>query len=107
MKIHYKPEDVDCRLCTMYADGKDGRKRGCTVPHCICLAERMEAGAVGYREALKGNLQHAASTAKPPDAASRNFPGTLWLDQAHKERMDFLRWYVGWVRKDIKVYFGT
>lgn len=43
----YKPEDVACVLCTEYI-----KKLGCTALSCTCLAERMEAGTVGYAEAM-------------------------------------------------------
>ena len=43
----YKPEDVSCVLCTEYV-----KKLGCTALSCPCLAERMEAGTVGYAEAV-------------------------------------------------------
>ena len=46
--FHYSPGDVDCTLCTKYG----GKKRGCTVKACPWLAERIEAGVVGYEEAL-------------------------------------------------------
>lgn len=39
----YKPEDVACVLCAEYV-----KKLGCTALSCPCLAERMEAGVVGY-----------------------------------------------------------
>lgn len=39
----YKPEDVSCVLCTEYV-----KKLGCTALSCPCLAERVEAGTVGY-----------------------------------------------------------
>lgn len=39
--FRYKPEDVDCKLCTEYR-----KKLGCTVKGCPFLAERMEAGVV-------------------------------------------------------------
>ena len=43
----YKPEDVACVLCAEYV-----KKLGCTALSCPCLAERMEAGVVGYAEAV-------------------------------------------------------
>ena len=43
----YKPEDVACVLCAEYV-----KKLGCTALSCPCLAERMEAGVVGYTEAV-------------------------------------------------------
>ncbi len=43
----YQPSDVSCRLCTEYV-----KKAGCTARRCPWLAERIEAGVVGYREAV-------------------------------------------------------
>ena len=61
--FRYKPEHVACHLCTEY-----NRKRGCTAQGCPWLAERIEAGVVGYyrkardemREllAVKANVDH-------------------------------------------------
>lgn len=39
----YTPEDVDCKLCTEYV-----KKFGCTACGCPWMAERIEAGVVGY-----------------------------------------------------------
>ena len=43
----YSPQDVSCQLCTEYV-----KKVGCTALRCPWLAERIEAGVVGYREAI-------------------------------------------------------
>ena len=45
--FQYKPEHTDCKLCDKYAAGK-----GCTADGCPWLAERIEAGVVGYEEAI-------------------------------------------------------
>ena len=45
----YTPKDVSCQLCTEYV-----KKLGCTALRCPWLAERIEAGVVGYREAVLG-----------------------------------------------------
>ena len=39
----YTPKDVSCQLCTEYV-----KKQGCTALRCPWLAERIEAGVVGY-----------------------------------------------------------
>lgn len=44
-RFRYKPEDVDCKLCTEY------RHRRCTQPSCPWLAERIESGVVCYDDA--------------------------------------------------------
>ena len=41
--FRYKPEHVRCCLCTEYDP-----KTGCTAQGCPWLAERIEAGVVGY-----------------------------------------------------------
>ena len=45
--FEYQPSDVSCQLCTEYV-----KKQGCTASRCPWLKERIEAGVVGYREAV-------------------------------------------------------
>ena len=51
-KLTYKKEDVDCKLCTEYR----GKKHPC--PHDVCpfIAERIEAGAVTYWDAVNAMI---------------------------------------------------
>jgi len=49
----YTPKDVSCQLCTEYV-----KKLGCTALRCPWLAERIEAGVVGYREAVLETFPH-------------------------------------------------
>ena len=49
----YSPKDVSCQLCTEYV-----KKLGCTALRCPWLAERIEAGVVGYREAVLETFPH-------------------------------------------------
>ena len=51
-KPTYKKEDVDCKLCTEYR----GKKHPC--PHDVCpfIAERIEAGAVTYWDAVNAMI---------------------------------------------------
>lgn len=78
----YTPEDVACKLCTEY------KKRNCTAPSgCLCIAERIEAGAVSY-----GEIVHAAF--KKPSVTLRwrlrylieHFEDTLWESENHEKR---------------------
>lgn len=81
--FRYTPEDVDCRLCTAFI-----RKDGCTAPRCLYLAERIEAGVVGYDELLRESF--------PADSVFRwrlrmlleTFDGTLWQNEKHVRRME-------------------
>ena len=59
--FRYKPEDVDCKLCTEYR-----KKLGCAVKGCPFLAERIEAGVVGYGDAVQNTLsRHMALEPEP------------------------------------------
>lgn len=71
--FRYKPEDVDCKLCTEYR-----KKLGCTVKGCPFLAERIEAGVVGYGDAVQNTLAHHTALAPRLTALIRLFPGTMW-----------------------------
>ncbi len=86
----YKPEDVDCKLCTEYRS-----KTGCSAKKCVCLAERIEAGVVGYGEAVMGTFAHCYPLHSRLTLLVRRFPGTLWTDDAHRRRMELLRTWLG------------
>ena len=72
-RFKYKPDDVDCRLCTEF------RKRKCTLEGCPWIAERIEAGVVSYAEAVMkvfssyGLLRHRLA-----DLVD-SYPGTFWM----------------------------
>ena len=54
----YTAKDYDCKYCLHYG----GKKKGCLIPVCCCLEERIKAGcdltkgADGYRH-IPGNPQ--------------------------------------------------
>lgn len=62
----YTPKDVSCQLCTEYV-----KKLGCTALRCPWLAERIEAGVVGYFS------QHYSSNQKNQKIFLRFFKNTL------------------------------
>ena len=70
--FRYKPEDVDCKLCTEYR-----KKLGCAVKGCPFLAERIEAGVVGYGDAVQNTLSRHMALAPRLTALIRLFPGTM------------------------------
>ena len=43
--FRYKPKDVECPYCTEY-----DHKHPCPLNQCICLEERIEAGALDLTE---------------------------------------------------------
>lgn len=77
----YKPEDVSCVLCTEYV-----KKLGCTALSCPCLAERMEAGTVGYAEAVAELFPYRPRLTARIMRLAERFPGTMWQDDAHRKR---------------------
>ena len=86
----YKPEDVSCVLCTEYV-----KKLGCTALSCPCLAERMEAGTVGYAEAVAELFPYRPRLTARIMRLAESFPGTMWQDDAHRKRMETLRLLLG------------
>jgi len=54
----YTARDCDCKFCLHYG----GKKKGCLIPVCCCLEERIKAGcdltkgADGYRH-IRGDPQ--------------------------------------------------
>ena len=93
--FHYSPEDVDCILCAKYG----GKKRGCTVKACPWLAERIEAGVVGYEEAVRDTFPHDAHLDARLRTVVHRFTGSLFLTPAHERRMERIKAEQGYRRK--------
>ena len=51
-KFEYTAEMCDCRLCEHYG----GKLRGCKVPRCVCLEERIAVGAASLKEVMKETM---------------------------------------------------
>ena len=89
-RFKYKPDDVDCRLCTEF------RKRKCTLEGCPWIAERIETGVVSYAEAVMkvfssyGLLRHRLA-----DLVD-SYPGTFWIDERHRNRMEWFSHQLGY-----------
>ena len=81
--FHYTPADVDCRFCTAFS-----RHRCAASDGCVCVAERIEAGVVGYAEALRAVFPKRLSPALRARLRflAENFSGSLWEDAGHEER---------------------
>ena len=99
----YKPEDVSCVLCTEYV-----KKLGCTALSCPCLAERMEAGTVGYAEAVAELFPYRPRLTARIMRLAERFPGTMWQDDAHRKRMETLRLLLGFRKeRDTPEFFAA
>ena len=95
--FRYTPKDVNCKLCTEYR----GKRNRC--PACPWIAERIEAGAVGYEEAVrdafprdKGDDPHLDGRL---NAVIFSFPGSMFLDGEHRKRMEELKIRMGFRRR--------
>lgn len=100
----YEMEDVECKFCTEY----DRKKGGCTRKVCPWLAERIEAGVVGYEEALLDSFPNNPGLGDRLRTAIQLFHGSLWLDENHRQRMEALKAREGYrPRRDTPAYFAA
>ena len=100
----YEMEDVECKFCTEYNEEK-GR---CTRRICPWLAERIEVGAVGYEEALLDSFPNTPGLMARLHTAVRLFHGSLWLNEAHRQRMETLKAREGsHPQRDTPAYFAA
>ena len=90
--FRYTPEDVDCKLCTEYR-----KKTGCAACTCPWLAERIEAGVIGYREAVMETFSGCSALLPRLHLLVRLFPGAL-RDEAHTRRMEGMQARLGYRR---------
>lgn len=102
--FQYRPEDVDCSLCSKYA----GKRKNCKAHGCPWLAERIEAGTVGYEEALLETFPRDAHLDARLHTAIRRFTGSLFLTAAHKNRMEQMKIREGYrKRRDTPAYYAA
>ena len=132
----YTPKDVSCQLCTEYvkklgctsssqsplvsvsADGencahslapplptKSTTLRGPQT--CPWLAERIEAGVVGYREAVLETFPHERRLFQRLSLLIKHYPGSLWRNEQHERRMQYQRTVQGYHRRrDTNAYYA-
>lgn len=99
----YRPGDVSCQLCTEYI-----KKLGCTALCCPWLAERMEAGVVGYREAIAETFAFDRRLFQRLNLLVKHFPGSLWGNAQHERRMQFERAVQKYRRsRDTNAYYAA
>lgn len=99
----YTPADVDCKLCTEYV-----KKFGCTACGCPWMAERIEAGVVGYAEVVRQMFPHDKRLMARLEPLIRDFPGMLWKDERHRQRMEGVKIHLGHSkRRDTPAFFAV
>lgn len=99
----YTPKDVSCQLCTEYV-----KKLGCTALRCPWLAERIEAGVVGYREAVLETFPHERRLFQRLNLLIKHYPGSLWSSEQHERRMQYQCAVQGYRRRrDTNAYYAA
>ena len=99
----YTPKDVSCQLCTEYV-----KKLGCTALRCPWLAERIEAGVVGYREAVLETFPHERRLFQRLNLLIKHYPGNLWSNEQHERRMQYQCAVQGYRRRrDTNAYYAA
>ena len=134
----YTPKDVSCQLCTEYvkklgctsssqsplisvsADGENcDRSLAPPLPtksatlrgprtSCPWLAERIEAGVVGYREAVLETFPHERRLFQRLTLLIKHYPGSLWSNEQHERRMQYQCAVQGYRRRrDTNAYYAA
>lgn len=99
----YTPKDVSCQLCTEYV-----KKLGCTALRCPWLAECIEAGVVGYREAVLETFPHERRLFQRLNLLIKHYPGSLWSNEQHERRMQYQCAVQGYRRRrDTNAYYAA
>ena len=134
----YTPKDVSCQLCTEYvkklgctsssqsplvsvsADGENcDRSLAPPLPtksatlrgprtSCPWLAERIEAGVLGYREAVLETFPHERRLFQRLNLLIKHDPGSLWSNEQHERRMQYQCAVQGYRRRrDTNAYYAA
>jgi len=96
MKLHnhkYSPEDVDCRYCTKFVHGR------CRAAICPWMNERIEAGVIGYHEAVAESFSDQTLLQKRLKLVMACYDASFWRDDAHKRRFQTAQAIFGYYRK--------
>lgn len=101
-RFTYKPEDVECELCTKH------KKCDRNLMKCPWIAERIEAGVVSYQEAVLTAFPGKGLSFPRLLEAIRSYPGTFWLNKQHQNRMEMFHHRLGYVpKRNTPVYYAA
>lgn len=70
-------------------------------PNAVCpyIDRRLEAGLVTYREAVFSTIVCTTRMMPRLDNLVAQYPGQLWISEAHQNRMECLNYELGFVHK--------
>lgn len=101
-RFKYRPEDVACEFCTEY------KKCDRNAMKCPWIAERIEAGVVSYKEAVLTAFPGKGLSLIRVLETIRDYPGTLWLNKQHKDRMEMFNHVLGYApKRNTPVYYAV
>ena len=101
--FRYSAADVRCKDCTRYDSGHP-----CHLNDCVCLEERIEAGVVGYREAVLETFPHERRLFQRLNLLIKHYPGSLWSNEQHERRMQYQCAVQGYRRRrDTNAYYAA
>ena len=75
---------------------------------CPWLAERIEAGVVGYREAVMETFPRDRRLSSRLNLLIKHYPGSLWSNEQHERRMQYQCAVQGYRRRrDTNAYYAA
>lgn len=103
-KFKYTPESVECKYCTEYR----GKRDKCPLVRCPWVAERIEAGKVTYKEAVRAIIPQFCVYRTRVERLIREYGGSLWLNKKHKNCMQWFNHQLGYVpQRNTNAYYAT
>ena len=98
----YTPEDVDCRYCTKFIHGR------CRAAICPWIKERIEAGVIGYREAVNESFAEQTPLRDRVKLVMACYDNSFWRDDAHKRRFQIAQAIFGYYRsRNTPAYYAA
>ena len=103
-RFKYTPESVDCKYCTEYR----GKRHPCQLTWCPWIAERIEAGKVTYKEAVRSIVPQFCVYRVRAERLIRQYEGSLWLNSKHKNCMQWFNHQLGYVpHRNTNTYYAA
>ena len=103
-RFRYSNEDVQCKYCAEYR----GKKKRCQRLPCPWIAERVEAGDVTYKEAVRSIVPQFCVYRGRAERLIRNYEGSLWMNSKHKNCMQWFNHQLGYVpHRNTNAYYAA
>lgn len=98
----YTAEDVDCQYCTEFRHGR------CRVQKCPWVRERIEAGVISYKEAVKEAFSERSPLQKRIKIVLKRYEMSFWRDQNHAKRFERMQNIFGYSKeRNTNAYYAA